>query len=255
MSKNSNPAVSESDGVPLSERLDAIARYVPADGAVADIGADHAQLLISLARSGRLKRGIAGEVNLGPYHNARQRVAASRFENRIDVRRGDGLNILAPDEADVIVIAGMGGALIASILESGNNRLRGVQRLILQPNNGAERVRLWLAENGWELRDEELVRDGGILYEILVAEPGMPERPYEALPLTREKALQIGPVLWRKRHPFLKSRLEKELAGWERILQKLQSGRTREAEERRRRVTEEIGEWRRMIEWLSEEET
>ncbi|MFC4076711.1 tRNA (adenine(22)-N(1))-methyltransferase [Salinithrix halophila] len=245
----------EGDGhkIELSRRLAAVARFVPQGRVVADIGADHALLLAFLAQEGRIQKGIAGEVNLGPFENARDRVKDGSLDETIDVRQGDGLAVLAPREADVVVIAGMGGALIASILARGEEKLRDTERLILQPNNGAERVRAWLLERGWRVVAEDLVEDGGLLYEILVAEPGDAYAPYYDSGLPLQQALETGPLLWKERHPLFPEKIRKELEGRERILTSLDAGRTREALLRKQQLQEEISGWRRLLTWLSKE--
>ncbi|QKG84924.1 SAM-dependent methyltransferase [Kroppenstedtia pulmonis] len=249
MSKNITQ--SQQEMTDLSKRLRAVAEQVPTGSCVADIGADHALLLIYLAQRKQLKRGIAGEVNLGPYENAQGRIQEAQLEQKIDVRRGDGLEVLYPKEVDTVVLSGMGGALMTSILDRGKSKLQGVNRLILQPNNGTYRLRAWLLEMGWRMEREELIRDGSILYELLVASPGMPDPSYEELPFDREIALRVGPLLWRHQHPLLKEKLTEELEGKEDILTSLQSGGSPRSYQRRLQIEREICEWRRMIQWLS----
>ncbi len=135
--------------------------------------------------------------------------------NQVEVRLGDGLSVLRRDEADVVVLAGMGGVLISSILSRGKDRIQGVERLVLQPNNNGDRVRAWLLENGWEIDGEDLVKERGVLYEIISARQGDPHFPYRGLPLTREQALELGPLLWRDRHPLLGEKVKEELLGLE----------------------------------------
>jgi len=156
--------------VTLSIRLAAIAARVPASSRLADIGSDHALLPVYLAEQGKLAAGIAGEVNPGPYEAARRQVRESGVEDRIEVRKGDGLAVLAPGEVDVITIAGMGGGLIVSILEAGADRLAGVRLLVLQPNVGEDQVRRYLLANDWLLAAEEILEEDGKIYEILTAE-------------------------------------------------------------------------------------
>lgn len=242
-----------SRGVKCSKRLQAVARWVPAGATVADIGADHAHLLIYLVLRGQIERGIAGELNKGPYENARSQVDRSGLSERIEVRRGNGLSVLKRGEADAIVIAGMGGALIADILDRGREKLSGVRRLVLQPNTGGERVRQWLRKNGWAPVGETLVEEGGTLYEIIAAERGEDEALYRQPPASEEQLLLLGPLLWKERHPLLAKRWLQELAARERILDRVRAGRTEETVRRAAQLEEEIAQWRRLKKWLFEE--
>ncbi|MCR8631410.1 tRNA (adenine(22)-N(1))-methyltransferase [Paenibacillus radicis (ex Xue et al. 2023)] len=155
----------------LSKRLEMIAKQVPEGSRMADIGSDHALLPSYLAERGKISKAVAGEVNLGPYQAAAKQVRDAVLGSLIDVRLGDGLAVIQPGEVDVITIAGMGGALIAAILEAGQDKLAGVSMLILQPNVGESFVRTWLLEHSWVLIREQILEEDGKIYEILTAVP------------------------------------------------------------------------------------
>lgn len=152
-------------------RLQAIAGLVPENcRCLADIGTDHGYIPAELVRSGRVKRAVAADIGPGPLGRARQTAARYGVANRIDFRLGDGLAVLAPGEAEVIVIAGMGGDHIADILAAAPwSRSRDGPLFLLQPMSRAETLRRWLVSNGWRVRAERLVQDKGVLYPILTA--------------------------------------------------------------------------------------
>jgi tRNA (adenine22-N1)-methyltransferase len=237
----------------LSPRLREVAGFVPNGARLADIGGDHALLPIHLVKQGKIKQAVVGEINRGPCENARERVAEAGLESMIEVRLGDGLSVIHPGETDAVVIAGMGGTLIARILEEGKEKLTGVRRLVLQPNIGSGRVRDWLRKNGFRITDESIVEDAGILYEVIAAEPGDADEPYRGADLSPELLQQAGPVLWRKRHPLLLRRLNQELEAKKRIVDQLRQGRTAEAEKRRTEIKRELQEWEKVIACLSGE--
>ena len=189
----------------LDARLAAIAAFVPHGTVLADIGGDHAYLAATLVMDGIAPRAVVGDLSAGACAAARRTVGAQRLTREIDVRQGDGLSVLTPGEAESIVIAGMGGALITEILSAAPAVLACVQTLVLQPMNSTAKLRRWLYENGWDIVDETLAHAGGHLYEIIRAERGVRELPDEVF-------LLIGAKLFEKRDPLLREHIEGKIA-------------------------------------------
>ncbi|MCL2336031.1 MAG: class I SAM-dependent methyltransferase, partial [Firmicutes bacterium] len=202
----------------LSARLACVARYVPAGSVVADIGADHAYLLVYLLENKIADRALAGEVSGGPYRIALGSVRAAGLEDRIAVRLGNGLQILKPGEADVAVLAGMGGRTICGILNIGRAVLDGLERLILQPMRDVPMVRRWLAANHWRIIDEEMVFEEQHYYVVIVAVRGREE-------ITDHLAFELGPRLLEKRSPVLRRFLLQKKADIAAALSSLQASR------------------------------
>ncbi|MDQ0218280.1 tRNA (adenine(22)-N(1))-methyltransferase TrmK [Peribacillus cavernae] len=203
----------------LSRRLERVAIHIPKESTLADIGSDHAYLPCYAVLKGLIAKAIAGEVAEGPFRSAREQVEQMELQHAIDVRKGDGLEVLSPNEATCIAVAGMGGTLISSILERGKDRLAGVKRLILQPNVGASNIRIWLLENDWELIDEEILEEDEQIYEILIAEKGDPLRPYSE---NRDLEIILGPFLKKEQNKAFAKKWSQEKAHWERIVKQLE---------------------------------
>lgn len=223
----------------LSIRLETVAKYVPKDSRLADIGSDHAYLPSYLAKNGRISFGIAGEVAQGPFQSAEKNVMAEGLTELVSVRMGDGLEVIQPGDADCITIAGMGGSLIASILENGKEKLVAVKRLVLQPNINAIAIRDWLIDNHWELIAEEIIEEDNKIYEILVAEKGDPLKPYRSVDL--ETGLLVGPFLLQRKENAFKKKWSLEKKNWLRIYEQLESAaRSSETEEKKHEVSRKI---------------
>ena len=157
----------------ISKRLELVASFVPQGAILLDVGSDHAYLPIDLVERGEIKSAIAGEVVEGPYQSALKNVEAHGLKEKIQVRLANGLAAFEEeDQVSVITIAGMGGRLIATILQEGLDKLANVERLILQPNNREDDLRIWLQDHGFQIVAESILEEAGKFYEILVVEAG-----------------------------------------------------------------------------------
>ncbi len=195
----------------LGERLSTIASLVPIGARLADIGTDHAYLPINLIQRKIIPWAVAGEVNNGPYQSASEAIEEYGLGSQISLRLGNGLAVLSPGEVDVVVIAGMGGATITDILTMQPEVTQSLNGLILQPMIAAAAVRRWLIGHNWRIADEAIVQEENKLYEIIAAEQGISP---ELEPILYE----IGPVLWLKKPPLLKTHIEHLIAQNKRIL-------------------------------------
>lgn len=150
----------------LTPRLQLLADWVPQGAKLADIGTDHGFLPVWLDLQGRVVSAIASDLRKGPLERAKETGRTYGAEH-IDYRLGNGLEGVFPEEADVIVIAGMGGENIASILESAPWTADGDHTLLLSPHTKAEELRRFLMDHGYEIRKEALVYDRGTIYPVM----------------------------------------------------------------------------------------
>lgn len=222
--------------IEISQRLQLIGDRVEQGSRVADIGSDHAYLPTYLIQKGIATSCIAGEVNKGPWQSAVRQIQSAGLTDRIEARLGDGLAVLEPGEIDTVCISGMGGSLIASILGAGEEKLASVKQLILQPNVAASLVRHWLLERGWQLVDEDILEEDGIIYEILEARPGDPMVPYENSERTLADLIELGPHLWRKKSSVLQKKWELERDKLRAVLAQMTKAKSADAVSRKQEM-------------------
>lgn len=212
--------------IKLSQRLQAIADFVPQDARVADIGTDHGFLPCYLAQSGRAQQVIACDINAQPLALAQKNVADYNVADIVSTRLGNGLSVIQPGEVDVVTIAGMGGSLMLEILEAAPAVVDKLQRIILQPNVGMEAVRVWAEKNRWHIVQEELVRENDRFSVIIAMEPG------RSLKSMTPVELYLGPELLANQHPLLGLYISAEWDKAQKVLAQLAQS---ESEESRRR--------------------
>lgn len=200
----------------MNKRLEAIYALIGEGKGLVDVGTDHGYIPTALAQSGYAGNIIASDIKPGPLQAARRSATSAGVEDKIHFILCDGLDGCDPSAIDTILIAGMGGDTICGILDRAEWCMTPDYTLILQPVTKAEVVRYWLAYNGYEFLDEVLVRDGGIIYQIIRA------RIKENTPLslaelyTGEFALARKNVLFGEYLDGLISRFETGIKGLER---------------------------------------
>ena len=174
MNRNDNSCPAQKAGAKeklpdLDSRLLMTAAFVNPGKRLADIGTDHAYLPVYLVLTGITPFAIAADTADGPLYNAEKTVRKYAAADKVCCRKSDGLFALSPEEAEEIVIAGMGGDLMVSILEKADWIRRDTVHLILQPMTHSEDVRRFLCRNGFSIFDEKAVCDGTKTYIALSA--------------------------------------------------------------------------------------
>lgn len=132
---------------------------------VCDVGTDHAYLIAELISSGKCDTAVAADINEGPLSAARANLEKAGVTDRVDIILSDGLKNVPQDGITDIVIAGMGGELIAKIL-SECDWLEG-KNLILQPMSKSDCLLRWLWENNFEIIKRQAVCEGKFYYTAI----------------------------------------------------------------------------------------
>jgi tRNA (adenine22-N1)-methyltransferase len=242
----------------ISDRLQRIANEVPLGCTLADIGSDHALLPVFLVKQGKINRAVASEINEGPFLRAQQQVKLSNLEPFVEVRLGDGLDVLRQNEVQVIVIAGMGGSLMTSILTQGLDKLKQVQKLILQPNLSENVLRKWLVQHNWLLTKEIIFEEDKHIYEILVAEAHdeavqknqdlYQSRTYfEGCMVSTEMLYQMGPYLMEQASETWIHKWQLELVKWQRISEQILQAQTHQHPSKLKKIAQHISEIKEVL--------
>ena len=179
----------------LTPRLNAAAHFVRSGTCVADVGTDHAYLPIALVLSEKARGAVASDINEGPYLRALANVKNHLLEEKITVLHPPGLCGIEKFKPTDIVICGMGGELIASIINDAPWTKDASVRLVLQPMTHSEILRKHLLDNGFSIIDEKLAKEEKI-YEIICAEyTGSAEEYSSAELLLGKKNIERGDEL------------------------------------------------------------
>ena len=154
---------------PINKRLLACSELVRDGAILADVGTDHAYLPIYLMENGKIERAVLSDINQGPLNKARENSEKSGFINKVELRLCNGAEELKDSGATDYAICGMGGELIAEIIERAPHLKNENINLILQPMSKPEALREYLFTNGFEIIRERYVSDAGKHYVCILA--------------------------------------------------------------------------------------
>lgn len=209
----------------LSRRLETIASFVPEGSAVADIGTDHGYIPIHLVQEGKAKHAIAMDVRKGPLLRAQAHIHEAGLEAHVEVRLSDGLLKLEQNEADCVVIAGMGGELIIHILKEGRGLWEGIPHWVLSPHSELDKVRRFLEEQEFFTWRETMIKEEGKFYTVM----GINRTNKAGEKDNREISYRYGRSLLESKDPVLKEYLKKEEEQLEQIMRGLSESQTEAA--------------------------
>ena len=153
--------------VRISDRLRIVAHMCDKGAVVADIGTDHGYLPIYLVQEGIAPSAIAMDLRKGPLEKAKKHICDNCLEDRIQTRLSDGLEKLSKNEADIITICGMGGRLIADIVTKGKDVITQNTILVVSPQSEVGEFRHFLVSQGFEIEDEQMLKEDGKYYFII----------------------------------------------------------------------------------------
>lgn len=154
----------------LDSRLAAIASLVRPGRPAVDVGADHGYLICYLAAKGIIPRGIACDINPQPLEKSKETARRCGLTDRVRCVLTDGLDGIDPADAQEVVIAGMGGDLIADIIRRADWLKDSQRHLVLQPMTKPEHLRRFLAREGYSILLEQAVRSGRFVYTVFSVE-------------------------------------------------------------------------------------
>ena len=199
----------------MNKRMYAIVKYIEPGRGLIDVGTDHGYLPAWMAGHGYRGNIIASDIHAAPLQKARETAEKAGVTDRICFQLCDGLDQCKPDSVDTIIIAGMGGDMICRILDIAEWCMDRRYKLILQPMTKSEVLRYWLVHNEFEILNEELVPEGGSLYQLIVARFGGSTRLSDGELFLGKKQLCTDWELYEQQRKKLIKRFEAAIAGME----------------------------------------
>lgn len=227
----------------LSKRLRAMLDISPSCDVMADIGSDHALLPIAYIKEGKARKAIASDISEKSLLKAVRNIKKYEMGGFVELRVGDGLSVLKPFEAGLIVLSGLGGNAVAQILSEGIEKINDHTVLVLSPNQAAAALREMLIASGFDITDEDILQENNKLYPVLLAKKGETEK-YSYL------EYEFGRQAIQKKHPLLKTLVEKRIVDASAMESTARMSQNQDAKAALCEAERRLLEYRRLLKWL-----
>ena len=153
----------------IDQRLKSAADLVRQGAVLADVGTDHAYLPIFLLSHGIIERAVCSDINEGPLASAKANVSECGFSDKVSFHLADGARELFNTGATDYAICGMGGELIADIIDNAPHLRNPEINLILQPMSRQAYLREYLYTHGFRIDREKYSHSSGKYYVCICA--------------------------------------------------------------------------------------
>ena len=140
-----------------------------------DIGTDHGYLPCYMIEKGLCRKAYACDIAEGPLSSAVAHIKERCLSDKIETLLSNGLDSVEKGDITDIVIAGMGGELIADII-SRCGWLDGVN-LVLQPMTKPDILRKRLYDLGFCVTNELACVSGRFVYSVMQVQKAQPDYP------------------------------------------------------------------------------
>ena len=197
--------------IKLSKRLKIIFDMVP-KSVVADIGSDHGKLMIALVEAGIVSKGYAVENKEGPFERLRSNLIRYHVNDKVTPLFSDGIKDITRD-VETIVIAGMGGNNIVSILKAHPEKLVRVQTIIIDAHTQVPLARKEICQMGFAIADEKIVKEDDVFYEII-------KFIKADKAIISDEDLEFGPILRQEKSATFKEKYQNRIYEIDTILSK-----------------------------------
>lgn len=194
----------------LSNRLETILNMIPLSFCIADIGADHGLVSREIIKRNIAERVFAVENKIGPFKRLEKEVNSSLLTSRITLSLSSGISKL-PSDVDTVVIAGMGGKLIAKILVDDKDKLENVNYLLVDGHSDLEYLRSSITKLGFKIEKEQILEEDEVFYEIILFSKG--ECNYS------DDELRFGPFLKEEKSSIFLKKWTKQVKKYQLLLE------------------------------------
>ncbi len=215
-----------------SKRIETLCSLLTKTEVFADVGCDHGYCSEYMLKNGLCKKAILSDISKGSLAKAEELLAEYIKDGRAKSVLGDGFYGVPKDVGEVL-IAGMGGSEIVSIL---SDKAYGFMpnRFVFQPMHDAEKLRRYILENGGEIERDFTFADGKF-YDVICgkkAKCGGQVRKYS------DAEYEFGRENLEKMPTDFVKRTKKQLANIDKYLKnpKLQQESKDALEERKKRL-------------------